>query len=102
VVIDTPNAPCVLLFYITECLPDMKQVVHLIIATLLILSRLGIKIFIHMSYPRLIGRRFAPSQLQCVKEGGSGPPTDERQRSKQLEIHLPLTFTSVLEIAVGC
>jgi hypothetical protein len=52
VVIDAPNAPCVLLFYITECLPDMRQVVRLIIAMPLIRSRLGIKIFMHMSYPR--------------------------------------------------
>jgi hypothetical protein len=66
VVINTPNAPCVLLFYITKCLPDMKQVVHLIIAMPLIPLQLGIKIFMHTSYPRMTG-----NQLTWCPHGSS-------------------------------
>jgi len=50
----TKMLQCMLLFILTECLPDMRQVVHLIITMPLIHLQLRIKIFMHMSYPRLI------------------------------------------------
>ena len=66
VVINTPNAPCMLLFYITKCLPDMKQGMHLIITMPLIPLQLRIKIFTHMSCPRMTG-----NQLTWCPHGSS-------------------------------